>query len=82
MQTLKKKKKKSFGPEVARVYTPAERSHMLDKILWFGGLWKHPNSSACHKSVRSLRNVQTGQYTKENEAVLSEVLAHVAEADR
>ena len=28
-----------------------------------------------HKSVRSLRNVQTGQYTKENEAVLSEVLA-------
>ena len=49
MQTLKKKKKKSFGPEVARVYTPAERSHMLDKILWFGGLWKHPNSSACIK---------------------------------
>ena len=27
-----------------------------------------------HKSVKSLGNVQTGQYRKENEAVLSEVL--------
>ena len=45
------------------VYACKEKDHIYTlKILWsrseFGGLWKHPNNSACTKSVRSLHNVE------------------------
>ena len=59
---------KSFGRDY-NVYTDAKGSHtyVKDAIVHVRALWKYP---ACTKSINSLRNVEAGHSTKEEEKTM------------
>ena len=64
-ERMRKKSGKTKGHPVQASCSPCQSSVGYGNTK--SGLWKHQNNPACFKRVKSLRNAETGYYTKEEE---------------